>query len=110
MSRADQVSPVCRDSDRLAQKTGGLRPIVIGYYWRRLTSKGANCYAAPWAAAHLSPRQVGIGVSGGGEAAVHAARRFVGSMPSDSVLAKLDFKNAFNSLYRDRMLAALDEL
>src|SRR5918995_3404919 len=31
-------------------------------------------------------------------------------MPSDFVLVKLDFKNAFNSLYRDRMLAALDEL
>jgi hypothetical protein len=76
----------------LRKKTGGLRPLVIGYYWRRLTSKGANCYAAPWAAAHRSPRQVGIGVSEGGEAAVHAARRFVGSMPSDSVLAKLDFK------------------
>src|SRR6218665_3543130 len=45
-----------------------------------------------------------------GEAAVHAARRFVGSMSADCVLAKLDFKNAFNRLYRDRMLAAQDKM
>jgi len=49
-------------------------------------------------------------VPGGGEAAVQAARRFVGSMSADCVLAKLDFKNAFNSLYRDRMLAVQDEM
>src|SRR6218665_1018043 len=94
----------------LRKKTGGLRPIVIGYYWRRLTSKSANAYAAPRAAINLSPRQVGIGVPGGGEATVHAARRFVGSMSADCVLAKLDFKNAFNSLHRDRMLAAQDKM
>ena len=38
------------------------------------------------------------------EAAVHTARRFVGSMEADTVMAKLDFANAFNTLRRDSML------
>ena len=40
----------------LRKKTGGLRPIAIGYYWRRLTSKCANKYASDQAAAYLSPK------------------------------------------------------
>ena len=41
------------------------------------------------------------------EAAVHACRRFVDAMPDDYVVAKLNFKNAFNSLHRDAMLQAI---
>ena len=40
---------------------------------------------------------------GGCEAAVHAARRFLREMAEGSILIKLDFSSAFNSLYRDRM-------
>src|SRR6218665_3944963 len=35
------------------------------------------------------------------------ARRFLGEMAEDSILIKLDFSNAFNSLYRDRMLDSI---
>lgn len=91
----------------LRKSLGGLRPIVIGYLWRRLAAKCANAFAVPRVVEYLSPRQVGVGVPGGCEAAVHAARRFLGEMAEDSILIKLDFSNAFNSLYRDRMLDSI---
>ena len=94
----------------LRKKTGGLRPIAIGYYWRRLTSKCANKYASDQAAAYLSPKQLGVGVPGGCEAAVHATRRFLSSMDDDHIEVKLDLSNAFNSLYRDCMLASVIEI
>jgi hypothetical protein len=94
----------------LRKKSGGLRPIVIGYFWRRLTSKGANAYAVPRLIAYLSPRQVGVGTPGGVEAAVHATRRFLETMDKDCILVKLDISNAFNSLCRARMMSAINEL
>ena len=58
----------------------------------------------------LSPRQLGYGVRGGAEAAVHATRIFLNNLvPSHSVV-KLDFKNAFNSIRRDRMLQTVRDL
>src|SRR6218665_3289897 len=50
-----------------------------------------------------------IAVPGGCEAAVHATRRFIGSMGPDHVLVKLDFTNAFNSLRQNLMLKAVHE-
>src|SRR6218665_288544 len=94
----------------LRKKTGGLRPIAIGYYWRRLASKCANKHASHQAAAYLSPKQLGVGVPGGSEAAVHATRRFVADMDEHHIVVKLDLCNAFNSLYRDRMLASVFEI
>jgi hypothetical protein len=91
----------------LRKKSGGIRPIAIGYIWRRLASKCANTFAASRVADYLQPIQVGVGISGGCEAAVHAVRRFTQSMPTDHVIAKLDFTNAFNSLKRSRLLAAV---
>jgi hypothetical protein len=55
----------------------------------------------------FSPIQLGVGVKGGCEAAVHATRRFLQSMPDSFMVAKLDFTNAFNSLRRDSMLEAV---
>ena len=63
--------------------------LVIPELWRQLPSV-----------------QLGDGVSGGCEAAVHAVRAFVQSsvVPENSVLVKLDMKNAFNTLRRDHLL------
>lgn len=47
---------------------------------------------------------MGAGVKGGCEAAVHAVRRFIESMPEDYAVVKLDFSNAFNTLNRTAML------
>ena len=91
----------------LAKKDGGLRPIAVGMVWRRLASQCANSYAIRVTKPIFSPRQVGVGVPGGAEASVHAARRFIGSMSPDIYFYKLDFKNAFNSLRRDVMLEAV---
>ena len=82
----------------------------MGYLWRRLSSKCANAFAVNKVVSYLSPRQVGVGVRGGCEAAIHATRRFVSTMPQEHVCVKLDFSNAFNSIYRDCLLSCLDEL
>jgi len=51
---------------------------------------------------HLWPQQLGVGVSGGVEAAVHAARRLVVNLPHHHVVVKLDFWN--NNVRRDLIL------
>ena len=91
----------------LDKKDGGIRPIAIGSTFRRLTAKCASAFAIAKLAPMLAPRQLGVGVPGGCEAAVHATRRFLSSLSSDSVLVKLDFSNAFNCLHRDSMLLAV---
>ena len=57
-------------------------------------------------AALLAPRQLGYGVKGGAEAAVHAARLYLKELQHQCVI-KLDFRNAFNTLRRDKMLQAV---
>ena len=94
----------------LRKSCGGLRPIAIGYVWRRLASKCANAFAIPRVTPYLAPKQLGVGVPGGCEAATHAARRFLNDMESGSIIVKLDISNAFNSLHRDSMLASVDEI
>lgn len=95
----------------LQKKSGGVRPIAIGYTWRRLAAKCANACALSVLNKSLAPIQVGVSTPGGSEAAVHATRRFAASMADDQVLVKLDFSNAFNSLRRDVMLQTIaDEL
>ena len=52
----------------------------------------------------LAPLQLGYGTPLGSEAAVHSARQFVASLSQDQVFLTLDFKNAFNSVRRDKVL------
>src|SRR6218665_1705448 len=99
--------PFWRQFDCSQQGLGGLRPIAIGYLWRRLAAKCANRRAVARLSAHFMPVQLGTAVPGGCEAAVHNTRRFIRSMRPDQVLVKLDFTNAFNSLRRDIMLSAV---
>lgn len=91
----------------LEKKTGGVRPIAVGYTLRRIAAKCANMYSTAILADYLQPIQLGVGISGGCEAAVHATRRFMESMPADHCVVKLDFTNAFNCLRRDSMLEAV---
>ena len=58
----------------------------------------------------LAPWQLGYGVSGGAEAAVHAARLYFGQLQDNHALVKLDFRNAFNSVHRDKMLESVEGL
>ena len=87
----------------LRKKSSGIRPIAIGYFWRRLASKVANKYAIEALAEHFTPIQVGVGVKSGCEAAVHAAHRFLLSLDGDGLL----FETDFNTLRRDCLLDTL---
>ena len=91
----------------LPKKDGGIRPIAVGQTLRRLTSKLVNSYATERLVTSLSPIQLGVGVSGGVEAAVHAARQYVTHLDSDTSVVKLDFRNAFNTVRRDAIMEAV---
>ena len=93
----------------LSKKQGGIRPITVGYVLRRIVAKCANHSVLESVSRGLLPRQFGVGVKGGIEAAVHVTRRFFELHADDEnvVTVKIDFKNAFNSVRRDTMLAAV---
>ena len=60
----------------LSKKGGGMRPIAVDYTIRRLAAKCANMHVLKERSKLLQPRQVGVGVTGGAEAAIHTTRRF----------------------------------
>ena len=93
----------------LAKKEGGIRPIASGDVLRRLTAKCAAKIAAKRHTKLFLPHQLGCGVMGGAEAAAHALRKFVEDASNGTVLLKLDFKNAFNSIRRDVVAEKLHE-
>ena len=91
----------------LVKKSDGIRPIAIGYTWRRLAAKCANYYAMNRLGDYFAPIQLEVGISGGCASAIHATLCFMESMPNEFVIAKLDFTNAFNNLRQDAMLEAV---
>ena len=91
----------------LSKKDGGIRPIVVGQVFRRLASTLVALYASKKLSSKLAPIQLGVGVSRGVEAAVHAVRRYAQHLGPDDVIVKLDFKNAFNSVRRDTVLESV---
>ena len=64
----------------LNKKSGGIRPIAVGFTLRRLIAKCASRFAAQKLEGYFPPRQLGFGSPGGCEAAVHAVRRFIASI------------------------------
>ena len=95
----------------LRKPDGGIRPIAVGSLYRRLAAKIAAKYAANKLKAELSPIQLGIGISGGCESAVHAARQYIclTNSNSDDVILKVDVKNAYNSIHRCVVLKEIKE-
>ena len=87
----------------LTKKSGGVRPIAVGYYWRRLSAKCANSFTTNKLAIYSLQFSWELGVPGGCEATIHACRRFVLNMPDNFLVVKLDFSNAFNCLHRDTL-------
>ena len=81
----------------MTKREGGIRYIVVGCTLCRLAAKVAGFRVRDKKAALLAPCQLGYGVSGGAEAAVHAARLYMQDLQHRCVL-KLDFRNAFNTL------------
>ena len=86
---------------------GGIRPIAVGCTICRLSAKLAvkNVYST--IGPLLAPQQLGFGTPQGAEVAVHAARCYPKNMPDTHILLKLDFKNVFNSIRRDKILTAV---
>jgi len=91
----------------LSKKDGWIRPITVGYTMRRLAAKCANNAVIPRRSQALQPQQLGVGVSGGAEAAIQSTRRLVSHLSSNHVIVKLDFSNAFNCIRRDLILDAV---
>ena len=95
--------------DSTLEEDGGARPIAVGQTWRRVVAKCIGGRVIHSVVGDLALLQLGCGVPLGCEAAAHASRRFLHHMPSDHLLVKLDFKNAFNSLRRDCMISAVQQ-
>ena len=91
----------------LRKKEGGIRPIAVGQSLRRLVAKCAAFRVVESMGATFSPLQLGYGVPLGCEAAAHAARQYLRHMDTGQVMVKLDFRNAFNCLRRDKILTAV---
>ena len=90
----------------LRKKEGGIRPIAVGCTLRRLAAKVIGEKLWDDMCNLLAPAQLGYGTKRGAEAAVHASRVYLHNLEPDHLLLKLDFKNAFNSIRRDKMLEA----
>ena len=91
----------------LELKDGGVRPIAVGCTQRRLVAKVAGRGVMKEMGALLFPWQPGYGVKKGAEATVHAARLYLHSLDPSNAILKLDFKNALNSIRKDKMLEAV---
>jgi len=71
---------------------------------RRLIARAACAATQQQAAELLSPIQLGLGIRGGAEAAVHGVRRFLDATTGATGIVKLDFTNAFNAVSRAAVL------
>ena len=103
------VAPVFFGGRLLAlnKKSGGVRPMAVGFTLRRLASKCANAFGVNHLKGFPRPHQRGVDTPGGCEAAIHSACRYLEALPADHVMVKLDFTNAFNSLHRHDMLISV---
>ena len=91
----------------LGKRDGGVRPTAVGSTLRRLVAKIACGRVVEDMSCLFSPHQLGFGVRGGIEAAVHAGRHFLHNISPGEALIKLDFSNAFNSVRRNCMLCSV---
>ena len=91
----------------LTKKDGGVRPIAVGCTLRRLVTKCASHFICDAMGALLAPLQFGYGTPMGAEAAVHAARTYLHNIQPGCLMLKVDFRNAFNSIHRDKVLSSV---
>ena len=87
----------------LKKKDGGVCPIAVGNNTlHRLVAKCAALLVRDEMGELFAPVQLGYGVKRGAEAAVHSARLFLLNLNPNQILLKLDFKNAFNTVCREK--------
>ena len=89
----------------LRKKDGGVRPIAVGNTLRRICSKCVSCFATDQRRIDFHGAQFDCGTSRGAEIAAHVFRNLIENKKNpENVILKMDFKNASNSLKRDKML------
>ena len=73
------VAPVFFEGRLLAlsKKSGDVRPIAIGFSLRRFASKCTNDFGSNRLKSYFHPHQVGVGIPGGCESAIHSAGWFL---------------------------------
>ena len=84
-----------------------MRPIAVGLTFRRVAAKVIVAHASSRLQSLFAPVQLGVGVSRGLEAGVHATRLFLDNLSTGHAVVKIDFANAFNSVRRDAVLEAV---
>jgi hypothetical protein len=90
----------------LAKPNGcGVRPISIGEVWHRLAVLCA-LVACPNAGRSLAPLHLAMGILGGSQIVGHALRAGMAAIPG-CITVQVYWKNAFNTVRRNRMLAAV---
>ena len=104
------VAPTFCSASLTAQKKtkGGVRPIAVGEVFRRLIAKCIAQEASSEAVEVFSSRQLGVADKCGAESIVHATKQTFQKLLNNEKagLLQIDFKNAFNSITRSRMLDA----
>ena len=93
----------------LNMKDGGVRLIAVGRMLRPFIAKASNIVLKDAMSGFRAPSQLVYGTKLGSEATVHAARVYLQSLQPGNALLKLEFSNAFNSIHRDKILAATKE-
>ena len=91
----------------IGKKDNGVRPIAIGELLRRIAGKILVDRYQPAVVPQLLPLQVGVGSKLGAESIIHKSRAWFAQAPPDHVLLQLDFRNAYNTLSREAILAAI---
>ena len=93
----------------LLKKDGGVRPIAVGITLRRLARKAYMFKVSCNLTDEFQPHQMSVCILSGAEVAVHTCRSFISSEDSNSILLKIDFKNAFNTVRRNAILHKVKE-
>ena len=105
------VAPILCSATLTALKKlkGGVRPIAVGEVIRRLIAKCIAREANSEAADLFNTKQLGVAVKGGAEGIVHATRVSFEKLQKskNSRILQIDFKNAFNSVKRSKVLEAV---
>jgi len=96
----------------LLKKGGGVRPIAVGEVLHWLASHLCCLVVRPsLPSVFLSYGQVGVGIQGGLEGAIHITHHFISAHSDDDsfTLLKIDMKNAFNECDRSAFFTHVSE-
>lgn len=88
------------------QKPAGVRPIAVGEAWYRVASRAAVMVSA--AGSGLKPIQFGADIPGGSSCLGHALRAGL-QADAGCVTVQVDFRSAFDSIFREWVLEAVQQ-